>query len=194
MIIEISDSAKLPTSFGIFDVISFKEIENGKEHFIVTKGDVSHKENVITRVHSECLTGDTFFSQKCDCGEQLKKSLEIISKGEFGIVIYLRQEGRGIGLFNKINAYALQDKGLNTTEANLSLGYAVDNRNYFIVKKVIDHYKIKSIHLISNNPDKSTALNAMGIKVSEVIPLIVEHNPYSHDYLVHKKDILNHKL
>lgn len=194
MIIEISDTAKLPTLFGIFNIISFKEIEAAKEHFVVSLGDVKEKENVILRVHSECLTGDTFFSRKCDCGEQLKRSLEIISKGEYGMVIYLRQEGRGIGLFNKINAYALQDKGLNTTEANLRLGYAVDNRNYFIVKKVIEFYKIKSIRLISNNPSKLNTLTAMGIKISEVLPLIVEHNPYSHDYLVHKKDELNHKL
>lgn len=194
MIIEISETAKLPTPFGMFDIISFKEIEAAKEHFVVSIGDVAEKENVILRVHSECLTGDTFFSQKCDCGEQLKKSLELISKEEGGMVIYLRQEGRGIGLFNKINAYALQDKGQNTIEANLSLGYAVDNRNYFIVKKVIDHYKIKSIRLISNNPDKSNALTAMKIKVSDIIPLIVEHNPYSHDYLVDKKDKMNHKL
>ena len=110
------------------------------------------------------------------------------------MVIYLRQEGRGIGLFNKVNAYALQDQGFNTTDANLQLGFAVDDRNYFIVKKIIEFYKIKSVCLISNNPDKLNALYEMGIQVSEVLPLIVEHNPYSHDYLVHKKEKLKHKL
>ncbi|MCI1265097.1 MAG: GTP cyclohydrolase II [Saprospiraceae bacterium] len=194
MIIEISETAKLPTQFGMFDIISFKEIETLKEHFVVSIGDVREKENVVLRVHSECLTGDTFFSKKCDCGDQLKRSLEMISKVGSGMIIYLRQEGRGIGLFNKINAYALQDKGQNTHDANLSLGYAVDNRNYFIVKKVTEFYKIKSIHLISNNPDKSNALAAMGIKVSEIIPVIIEHNTHSHDYLEFKKNNMNHKL
>ena len=194
MIIVNSKSAILPTSFGTFNAISFMEVSSRKEHFVVSKGKMKEKDNVIVRVHSECLTGDTFFSKKCDCGDQLQKSLEMISKSECGMVIYLRQEGRGIGLFNKINAYALQDQGFNTIDANLNLGLPVDNRNYLIVKQIIEFYKIRSIHLISNNPDKWCALTSMGIKVNEVIPLIIEHNQYNHSYLADKKNIMNHTL
>ncbi|PHS68364.1 MAG: GTP cyclohydrolase II [Flavobacterium sp.] len=157
-------------------------------------GDLSFKENVLTRIHSECLTGDVFSSKKCDCGEQLDKSMREIAKKQTGIILYLRQEGRGIGLFNKINAYALQDQGQDTIQANHTLGFDTDLRDFTIAVKVFKHFKIRSIELLSNNPKKIEVWKNSGINISRRIPLITEANEYNLSYLNVKKDLLNHLL
>ena len=148
----------------------------------------------MTRIHSECLTSDVFTSLKCDCGEQLEESLRLIAEKKEGAVIYLRQEGRGIGLFNKINAYALQDQGQNTIEANHSLGFETDLRKFDIAVKALEHLHVKSIVLLSNNPDKISLLQDSGILVTRVKPLIIKPNKFNIWYLTVKKDELNHLL
>ena len=149
---------------------------------------------MLTRIHSECLTGDIFTSKKCDCGEQLEQSMRMISKKGSGIILYLRQEGRGIGLFNKINAYALQDKGQDTIQANHSLGFDTDLRDFSIAIEALEYLEIKSIELLSNNPEKINVMENSNIYVTRRIPLIIETNEYNLDYLEIKKEKLNHLL
>lgn len=187
MKIEISQPANLPTKFGFFKVQSFKEGE--KEHLVIKKEPFSEVVNV--RIHSECLTGDVLGSLKCDCGEQLAKSLNYINENG-GMVIYLRQEGRNIGLFNKINAYALQDKGLDTIEANHQLGFKDDERSYEIVDFILNFYKIKKIKLLTNNPQKMRSLTS--VEVVDRIPIIVSANSYNQGYLKVKKEKMGHLL
>jgi len=194
MKISFSNKAKLPTKYGEFNIISFKQEGDIHEHCLLYKGDLSSKENVLTRIHSECLTGDVFGSIKCDCGEQLDKSLHAITEKQSGIILYLRQEGRGIGLFNKINAYSLQDHGQDTIQANHSLGFDTDLRDFTIAVKVLEHLKIKSIELLSNNPEKIKIWDNSEVKVSKRIPLIIETNKHNEDYLSVKKEKLNHLL
>lgn len=185
MLVEISKKAKLPTRFGNFIIQSFKE--NDKEHLVIMKGEINDEVNV--RIHSECLTGDALGSLKCDCRDQLKASLRYIEENG-GIVIYLRQEGRGIGLFNKVNAYSLQDEGLDTIEANLKLGFKDDERDYKIVNFILEYYKIKSVRLLTNNPLK---LKAIGKDVKR-IPLIMQSNEYNKQYLKIKSCKMGHML
>lgn len=195
MQVKFTNTANLPTKFGTFNIVSFKEDkENSKEHFIAYMGDLNSKENVITRIHSECLTGDVFTSLKCDCGDQLDESMRIISEKKEGLIVYLKQEGRGIGLFNKVNAYALQDSGQNTIEANHSLGFETDLRNFDIVAHAINYLKIKSIILLTNNPEKIKTIKNSSIKINSVQPLIIKSNKYNQEYLAVKKDQLNHLL
>jgi len=194
MNIKFSNKAKLPTKYGDFNIISFKQEDDIHEHCILYKGDLISKENILTRIHSECLTGDVFSSKKCDCGEQLDKSMHAISKKKSGIILYLRQEGRGIGLFNKINTYALQDQGQDTIQANHSLGFDTDLRDFTIAVKVLEHLKIKSIELLSNNPEKINIWKNSSIVVTKRIPLITKTNLYNLDYLLVKKEKLNHLL
>lgn len=194
MKIKFSNKAKLPTKYGNFNIISFRQEGDIHEHCLLFKGDLKYKENVLTRIHSECLTGDVFSSKKCDCGEQLDKSMRAIAEKQTGIILYLRQEGRGIGLFNKINAYALQDKGQDTIQANHSLGFDTDLRDFTIAVKVLEHLKIKSIELLSNNPEKIEVWKNSGIKIARRVSLIVETNEHNLDYLKVKKDMLNHLL
>jgi GTP cyclohydrolase II len=194
MKIKFSQKAKLPTNYGVFNIISFKQENDIHQHCLLYLGDISGQDNVLTRIHSECLTGDVFTSKKCDCGEQLDESMRAISEKGSGIILYLRQEGRGIGLFNKINAYALQDKGQDTIQANHSLGFNTDLRDYTIAVKALDYLKIKSIELLSNNPDKIEVWKNSGINISKRIPLIIKTNKYNLDYLNVKKDQLNHLL
>ena len=183
MNIIFSNKAKLPTKYGTFNIISFKQKNDHQEHCLIYMGNLKGKENILTRIHSECLTGDVFTSQKCDCGDQLEKSMQAISDKKEGIILYLRQEGRGIGLFNKINAYALQDEGQDTIQANHSLGFGTDLRDFSIAAEAINYMGIKSIELLSNNPDKIKIWNDSGIAVSKRIPLIVESNTYNSSYL-----------
>jgi len=190
--IEFSNTANLPTTYGDFTLISFKEAGSFHEHCLLIKGDVKDQEDVIIRIHSECLTGDIFTSLKCDCGPQLNESLRVISERGQGMIIYLRQEGRGIGLFNKVNAYALQDKGQDTVQANHSLGFETDLRDFSIVLKALDHLGIKSVNLLTNNPDKIDIFQNSEIKVNSVMPLIIEANSYNEGYLNTKKEVLNH--
>lgn len=194
MEIVFSEVANLPTQFGLFKILGFKEQDSLENHCCIFKGELEGQENVILRVHSECITGEVFTSMKCDCGEQLIQSLQLISKKNKGVLIYLRQEGRGIGLINKINAYALQDEGLNTIEANHSLGFKTDLRDYSIVAPVINYLNIKSIVLLSNNPEKKKALINAGVIVKGTLPLIIEPNENNRDYLRVKKEQLNHSL
>ena len=187
MNIEISEVANLPSRFGDFRVKVFKE--GCKEHLVIYKEDLD--EVPIVRVHSECLTGDAIGSLKCDCRDQLEHALKLASKTN-GMVIYLRQEGRNIGLLNKINAYALQDKGLNTIEANHQLGFAADERTYEIVIYILNHFKIDKIKLLTNNPKKIESLS--GIDIQERIPIIMKPNPHNEAYLNVKKDEMGHLL
>jgi GTP cyclohydrolase II len=187
MKIKISSIANLPTKFGNFKIQAFKEGE--KEHLVIFKEPFS--DIPIVRIHSECLTGDALGSRKCDCGDQLSYALESISKVG-GLVLYLRQEGRNIGLFNKVNAYSLQDEGLDTVEANHQLGFDADERNYDIVEVMLNQYGIKKIKLLTNNPTKISSLR--DIEIVERLPIITESNSYNEDYLSVKKDKMGHML
>lgn len=187
MKIEISEIAQLPTAYGEFLIQAFKE--GDKEHLVIFNepfGDAP-----IVRVHSECLTGDALGSMKCDCGAQLHTALETIAK-EGGLVLYLRQEGRDIGLLNKVNAYALQDQGLDTVEANHQLGFSADERSYEVVEEVLRYFGIEKIRLLTNNPKKMESLE--GIEIVERIPIVVESNRYNEKYLWTKKKKMGHLL
>jgi len=187
MNITISDVANLPSRFGNFNVKAFKEGE--KEHLVIYAKNLENEP--VVRVHSECLTGDALGSLKCDCRDQLEYALKLINEQE-GMVIYLRQEGRNIGLLNKINAYALQDKGLNTIEANHQLGFAADERTYEVVTFILNYFKIKKIKLLTNNPDKINSIE--GIEIIERLPIIMESNEFNADYLDVKRDEMGHLL
>ena len=187
MNITISDVANLPSRFGNFNVKAFKEGE--KEHLVIYAKNLENEP--VVRVHSECLTGDALGSLKCDCRDQLEYALKLINEQE-GMVIYLRQEGRNIGLLNKINAYALQDKGLNTIEANHQLGFAADERTYEVVTFILNYFKIKKIKLLTNNPDKINSIE--GVEIIERLPIIMESNEFNADYLDVKRDEMGHLL
>jgi len=185
MNITISNIANLPSRFGNFKVKAFKQ--GHKEHLVIYKEPL--EEVPIVRVHSECLTGDAIGSLKCDCRDQLEYALKMAEETN-GMVIYLRQEGRDIGLLNKINAYALQDKGLDTVEANHQLGFRADERTYEMVTYVLKHFEIKKIKLLTNNPDKVNSIN--DIEIVERIPIIMKTNEYNEDYINTKKDAMGH--
>ena len=187
MNLDLSKEANLPTKFGNFKIQAIKE--NSKEHLLISKKVLINPP--LLRIHSECLTGDALGSLKCDCGEQLNNSLELISK-EGGILIYLRQEGRGIGLFNKVNAYNLQDDGLDTVEANHSLGFEEDLRTYEVVLYILNKLNIKSIRLLTNNPNKVNSLK--GIEIVERIPILTNSNVYNKKYLKVKREKMDHIL
>ncbi len=184
---EISNIASLPTKYGNFKIQSFKE--DNKEHLAIFTQNLP--DIPIIRIHSECLTGDALGSLKCDCGDQLQYALKLINK-KGGMVIYLRQEGRGIGLFNKVNAYYLQDKGFDTVEANHQLGFEADMRDFSIVEKILKHFNIKKIKLLTNNPKKIFTFKE--IEVIERIPIKMESNPHNENYLKTKKEKLGHLL
>ena len=185
--IDISQVAKLPTIYGTFNIQAFKEAD--KEHLAIYTENLS--DNPIVRVHSECLTGDALGSKKCDCGEQLAFSQQLIAN-EGGMIIYHRQEGRNIGLVGKVNAYALQDKGLNTVEANHQLGFKADERTYEIVEYILNYFKIKKIQLLTNNPSKIESLQ--NIEITKRIPIVMNANPYNKEYLEVKKNQMGHLL
>jgi len=187
MNIEISDIANLPSRFGDFNVKAFKQGE--KEHLVIYAKNL--EEEPLVRVHSECLTGDAIGSLKCDCRDQLEFALKLINETG-GMVIYLRQEGRNIGLLNKINAYALQDKGLNTIEANHQLGFASDERTYEIVTFILEYFNIKKIKLLTNNPEKINSIK--GVEILQRVPIIMESNQFNEGYLETKRDEMGHLL
>jgi GTP cyclohydrolase II len=172
----------------------FEDTDGDKEHLVLTLGDVSDGAPVLARVHSECLTGDALFSMRCDCGEQLQAALEAIAKEGRGVLLYLRQEGRGIGLLNKIKAYKLQDEGADTVEANEALGFGADQRNYIIVKPMLDHLQIKALRLMTNNPRKVAAMEELGFEVTERLALKTPHNPHNQKYLATKAGKLGHLM
>ena len=186
------ESSRLPTTWGDFDMHGFEDPESNKEHVVLTMGDVSDDAPVLTRIHSECLTGDALFSLRCDCGNQLQAALEAIAEEGRGAIFYLRQEGRGIGLLNKIKAYKLQDAGADTVEANEQLGFGADMRDYSIVLPMFKHLHIQSVRLMTNNPRKVNALTDLGFDVAERIPLHTGRNPHNEKYLQTKAGKLGH--
>lgn len=186
--------ADLPTEFGHFRIVAYSNEIDKKDHVALVKGEVEGREGVLVRVHSECLTGDTFLSRRCDCGPQLHQALfRIAAEGE-GVLLYIRQEGRGIGLINKIKAYALQDQGLDTVEANRRLGFREDLRDYGIGAQILKDLGLSSIRLLTNNPKKVVGLEGYGLQIVEQIPLQVEPNEYNYSYLRVKKEKLGHLL
>ncbi len=186
----ISES-QLPTKFGDFTISAFEE-PNGKDHLALTIGKIHAEDSVLCRVHSECLTGDALHSLRCDCGPQLQAALKMLANNKSGILLYLRQEGRGIGLVNKIRAYALQDQGHDTVEANEMLGFPADLREYNICLDILEHFKIYSVNLITNNPKKVHALEEVGIQVSKRTPIHEGQNKKNKDYLDTKRDKMGH--
>ncbi|MBB5217134.1 GTP cyclohydrolase II [Parapusillimonas granuli] len=187
-------SSKLPTPWATFAIHVFVDPGTGKEHLALTLGDVGSGAPVLARVHSECLTGDALFSQRCDCGAQLEASMRAIAEEGRGAILYLRQEGRGIGLVNKIRAYNLQDAGADTVEANERLGFPADMRRYDLCKPMLDHFGIFSLRLMTNNPRKVRALERLGLRVEERLPLQVNRNAHNEAYLSTKAVKLGHWL
>ena len=192
MSVRYAASSQLPTPWGVFDMHGFEDIENEKEHVVLTLGDLHDGAPVLARIHSECLTGDALFSMRCDCGAQLRTSLERISREGRGALFYLRQEGRGIGLLNKIKAYHLQDAGADTVEANEQLGFGADVRDYSICRVMLARLGISSLRLMTNNPRKVAAIEALGVKVVERIAIRTGQNPHNLRYLETKAGKLGH--
>ncbi len=186
--------AKLPTRYGEFTVIAYKSTVDADEHVALVKGDIAGDEPVLVRVHSECLTGDVFGSLRCDCGGQIDLAMQDIAKEGRGVFLYMRQEGRGIGFHNKLRAYALQDQGLDTVEANIALGFEPDLRDYGIGAQILADLGLHKIKLLTNNPKKVVGLQGYGLEVTETAPLVVSPNPYNISYLETKKKKLGHLL
>jgi len=185
-------AASLPTALGDFVISGFEDVATGKEHVVLSMGDVSTDEAVLCRIHSECLTGDALFSLRCDCGPQLHFAMQKIAEEGRGIILYLRQEGRGIGLLNKLRAYSLQDKGADTVEANVQLGFAADGREYDICKPLLQHFGVSKVRLMTNNPAKVESLQSLGIEVVERVPIQTGLNPHNQDYLAVKVQKMGH--
>lgn len=192
MTVRYVESSKLPTPWGMFAMHGFTEVAKDKEHVVLTMGEVGRGEPVLTRIHSECLTGDALFSLRCDCGAQLQAAMHKIALAGTGAVFYLRQEGRGIGLLNKIKAYHLQDKGADTVEANEQLGFGADMRDYSILKPMFDHLGIHQVKLMTNNPRKIQALQELGLDVVERVQHDTGRNPHNQHYLDTKRGKLGH--
>ena len=186
--------AKLPTRLGEFTVYAFRDPESGEEAVALVAGDVSAEGAVLVRIHSQCLTGDVFASERCDCGDQLHAAMHLISECGRGVLVYQQQEGRGIGLVNKIHAYELQDQGRDTVNANLDLGFEADQRDYRLPAAILKYLGAVRIRLLSNNPDKVLGLEKEGIIVEERVPLEIAPNSSTHDYLKIKKEKLGHIL
>lgn len=184
--------AKLPTDYGDFDIYGYVNDITGENHIALLKGDIGDGENVLCRVHSECMTGDVFGSKRCDCGQQLHKAMEIIQHEGRGVVLYMRQEGRGIGLINKLKTYVLQEQGCDTVEANLKLGFQPDLREYWIGAQILRDLGVKSLRLMTNNPNKVYGLDGFGLRVAERVPIEVEPQQYDRFYLQTKKDKMGH--
>lgn len=185
-------ASRLPTRHGEFTIHAFEDPSDKKEHIALSMGKLDDGAPVLVRVHSECLTGDGFGSLRCDCGPQLEAAMKSVAEAGRGVILYLRQEGRGIGLANKIRAYCLQDQGADTVEANEQLGFASDLREYSMCKDMLAHLGVKSVKLMTNNPLKVEALKENGIEVAERVPLMTGRNPYNEQYLETKQDKMGH--
>ena len=191
-IISFVETSELPTDIANFKVHAFTEEQNKKDHLVIAFGNIETDKPVLSRIHSQCITGESFFSMRCDCRFQLTESLHQIAKNGSGVIFYLQQEGRGIGLSNKIRAYKLQDEGMDTVEANHQLGFHEDERNYEIVASMADHLNINSVDLMTNNPKKIKALEKLGLQVNKRIPILSESNQHNKKYLTTKAKKLGH--
>ncbi len=184
----------MPTSHGDFELVAFEQIYTGEEHLALVKGEWSEDEPVLVRVHSSCVTGDIFGSCRCDCGEQLEKAMEMVEQEGKGVIVYMNQEGRGIGLMNKLRAYKLQEEGMDTVEANAALGFKMDHRDYGIGAQILRNLGVHKMMLMSNNPKKRTGLIGYGLEIVDNVPLRVEPNPHNYNYLSTKKHKMGHEL
>lgn len=193
-IIEVGDEVDMPTRYGHFHLIPFRQQSNGLEHMALVKGKWERDEPVLVRVHSSCATGDTLGSLRCDCGQQLQKSMELIEKEGKGVVIYMQQEGRGIGLMNKVAAYKLQEEGYDTVDANIHLGFKPDERDYGCGAQMLRHLGVHKMRLLTNNPVKRVGLEAYGLEIAEIVPIEVTPNQYNERYLKTKQVRMGHKL
>lgn len=193
-LIERGESVQLPTAYGDFRMIAFQQVSTGQEHVALIKGEWDDDEPLLVRVHSSCMTGDIFGSMRCECGEQLHKALQLIEKEGKGVLVYLNQEGRGIGLMAKAAAYKLQEEGLDTVDANLHLGYQADERDYGVGAQILRSLGVSKMRLMSNNPTKRIGLEAYGLEVVENVPLEIEPNAYNHFYMETKKKRMGHQL
>jgi 3,4-dihydroxy 2-butanone 4-phosphate synthase/GTP cyclohydrolase II len=194
VLVERLVEVRLPTAYGEFTALLYEEVLTGKQHVALVRGDLGDGTSVLVRVHSECLTGDVFHSQRCDCGEQLDAAMRMISDEKVGVLLYMAQEGRGIGLLDKLRAYALQDEGLDTVEANIALGYKADEREWGIGNQILADLGLKTIRLLTNNPKKVSGLQAFGLSVTEQVPIEIVPTEESRRYLDAKREKLGHRL
>ena len=193
-IVEKGEEAMLPTHYGNFKIIPFRQKSNGLEHVALIKGEWKEDEAVLVRVHSSCATGDIFGSMRCECGEQLHKAMQEIEKEGKGVVVYLNQEGRGIGLMNKIKAYKLQEQGDDTVDANLHLGFAADERDYGVGACILKEIGVSKMRLMTNNPVKRIGLEGYGLEITEIVPIEIVPNEYNKAYLRTKREKMGHNL
>lgn len=193
-LIEEGVRVQMPTKYGNFELIAFKQVNSGEIHMALKKGDWTKDEPVLVRVHSSCVTGDILHSLRCDCGEQLHAAMQMVEKEGKGLILYMNQEGRGIGLMNKLKAYKLQEEGLDTVEANLELGFKMDERDYGVGAQILRHLNITQLRLITNNPRKRAGLSGYGLEVVENVPIEIHPNPHNENYLRTKRDKLGHEI
>jgi len=193
-LVEMGEKVDMPTAYGHFKLIPFQQSSNGLEHVVLIKGEWEENEPILVRVHSSCMTGDIFGSMRCECGEQLHKAMELIEKEGKGVIVYMNQEGRGIGLMNKIKAYKLQEEGMDTVDANLHLGFDADERDYGVGAQILRKIGVTRIRLMSNNPVKRIGLEAYGLSIVENVPIEVKTNPYNAFYMQTKKNKMGHVL
>jgi len=193
-IIEREVTVKMPTAFGDFDLVAYRQTTTDQEHLALVKGSWGKDEPVLVRVHSSCLTGDIFGSCRCDCGQQLHRSMEMIEKEGKGVIVYMNQEGRGIGLLNKLKAYKLQEEGMDTVEANIELGFKMDERDYGVGAQILRDLKVSKIRLLSNNPKKRIGLLGYGLEIIETLSIEIQPNKHNREYLATKRDKMGHSL